>query len=255
MLMPFADPTLVETVAPRVKVFDFYHGDPDRALVDIVHAAGALAEWHVGSVDAAKAAVDVGCDLVAVRGVEGGGRMHGDQPLWSLLNGVLDAVDVPVLAAGGLATARDLAAVLAAGADGARMGTRFVATEESGAHPLYKEAIVAAGATDTELVTDFSVLWPNGPEPHRVLRSSLDAARALDEDVVGEMMLFGERRPVPKFAVAPPNVETTGTIEAFAMYAGTSAGAVDRIEPAADVVRRLAADAERLLTRSYAGSA
>jgi nitronate monooxygenase len=254
MLMPFADAAVVEAVAPRVKVFDFYHGEPDRALVDIVHAADTLAGWQVGSVDQAKAAVDVGCDLLAVRGVEGGGRMHGDQPLWSLLNRVLDVVDVPVLAAGGLATARDLAAVLAAGAAGARMGTRFVATEESGAHPVYKEAIVAAGAEDTELVTDFSVMWPDGPEPHRVLRSALDAARALDDDVVGEMMLFGERQPVPKFAVAPPVVGTTGTIEAFAMYAGTSVGAIDRIEPAADVIRRLADGADRLLKRSYAGS-
>jgi nitronate monooxygenase len=254
MLMPFADAALVESVAPRVKVFDFYHGDPDRALVEIVHGAGTLAQWQVGSVDAAKAAVDAGCDLVAVRGVEGGGRMHGDQPLWSLLNGVLDAVEVPVLAAGGLATARDLAAALAAGADGVRMGTRFVATDESGAHPLYKEAIVAAGADETELVTDFSVFWPNGPEPHRVLRSALEAAHALDGDVVGEMMLFGERQPVPKFAVAPPTVDTTGTIEAFALYAGTSAGAIDRIEPAAEVVRRLGTAAERLLARSYAGS-
>jgi putative N-acetylmannosamine-6-phosphate epimerase len=132
MLMPFADKAVIEITAPRVRVFDFYHGAPDPSLVAIVHRAGALASWQVGSVEEAKAAVDAGCDLLAVRGVEGGGRMHGNQPLWPLLNAVLDAVTVPVLAAGGLATARDLAAVLAAGADGARMGTRFVATEESG---------------------------------------------------------------------------------------------------------------------------
>jgi NAD(P)H-dependent flavin oxidoreductase YrpB (nitropropane dioxygenase family) len=247
MLMPFVDKAVVEAAAPRVRVFDFYHGDPDPSLVEIVHDAGTLAGWQVGSRDEAKAAVDAGCDLVAVRGIKGGGRMHGNQPLMALLNAVLDAVDVPVLAAGGLATERDLAATLAAGADGARMGTRFVATEESGAHPLYKQAIVEAGADDTALVTDFSVFWPNGPQPHRVLRRALEAARALDSDEVGETMLFGARQPIPKFAVAPPTAETTGTIEAFAMYAGTSAGSIDTVEPAAAVVERLAAGAERLL--------
>src|SRR5918993_1823970 len=228
MLMPFADKAVIEVTAPRVRVFDFYHGAPDPSLVAIVHRAGALASWQVGSIEEAKAAVDAGCDLLAVRGVEGGGRMYGNQPLWPLLNAVLEAVTVPVLAAGGLATARDLAAVLAAGADGARMGTRFVATEESGAHPLYKQAIVDAGATDTELVTDFSVLWPGGPEPHRVLRSAVEAARDLNSDSVGEAVLFGERRQIPRFALAPPTADATGIIEAFAMYAGVSVGSIDR---------------------------
>jgi NAD(P)H-dependent flavin oxidoreductase YrpB (nitropropane dioxygenase family) len=251
MLMPFADRAVVEAAAPRVRVFDFYHGAPDRSLIAAVHGAGSLASWQVGSVEEAKAAVDAGCDLIAVRGIEGGGRMHGNQPLWPLLNSVLDAVGVPVLAAGGLATARDLAAVLAAGADGARMGTRFVATDESGAHPLYKQAIVAATGADTELVTDFSVFWPSGPEPHRVLRKAVDAARSLESEVAGEGMLFGERRPIPKFAVAPPAADTTGAIEAFAMYAGVSVGAIDRIEPAADVVHRLVSGAERLLRQRW----
>ena len=131
--------------------------------------------------------------------------MHGDQPLLPLLNQVLDRVDVPVVAAGGLATGRDLAAMLAAGAAGVRMGTRFVATEESGAHPHYKQAIVDATAEETALVTDFSVLWPNGPEPHRVLTRALEAARR-SPDVVGEAPAGGGRFPVPRFAVLPPTV-------------------------------------------------
>jgi NAD(P)H-dependent flavin oxidoreductase YrpB (nitropropane dioxygenase family) len=248
MLMPFLDVAVVEATAQRVKLFDFYHGDPDVKLIDIVHQAGAIAGWQVGSVDEAKAAVDAGCDTIAVRGVEGGGRMHGDQPLWPLLNAVLDALpNVPVLAAGGLATERDLAAVIAAGADGVRMGTRFVATDESGAHPIYKQAIVDARATDTVLCTDFSVLWPNGPEPHRVLRRSVDAAKAIDGDVAGEAMFLGEARPMPKFAIPPPVASSSGNIEAFAMYAGMSVENIDAIEPAAHVIERIVTGAERLL--------
>lgn len=249
MLMPFLDRDVVEAAAPRLSLFDFYHGDPDASLVEIVHGAGTLASWHVGSVEEARAAVEAGCDLLAIRGVEGGGRMHGNQPMWTLLNAVLDAVDVPVLAAGGLATGRDVAAVLAAGAAGARMGTRFVATQESGAHPLYKQAIVEAGPDDTALVTDFSVMWPEGPRPHRVLRRSVEAAKRLEGDSPGEVMAFGERRPLPKFAVVPPTADATGEIEAFAMYAGTSVGSIHAVEPAGDVVARLAEQAEALLVR------
>ena len=251
MLMPFLDRALVEAVAPRVGVFDFYHGEPDGDLVAVVHDAGALAAWQVGSRDEALAAIDAGCDLLAVRGVEGGGRMHGNQPLMRLLGQVLDrAGGLPVLAAGGLATGRDLAAVLAAGAAGARMGTRFVATAESGAHPVYKQAIVDSGSDETELVTDFSVLWPNGPEPHRVLRRALEAARAVEGDTVGEMAVAGETVPIPKFAVMPPTAASTGNIEAWAMYAGTSAGAVDAVEPTADVIAHIAKEATTLLGRA-----
>lgn len=250
MLMPFLDTAVVEATAPRVKLFDFYHGHPDAKLVDLVHQAGAVAGWQVGSVDEAKAAVDAGCDTIAVRGIEGGGRMHGDQPLWPLLNAVLDALpEVPVVAAGGLATARDLAAVLAAGADGVRMGTRFVATDESGAHPIYKQALVDAHASDTVLCTDFSVLWPDGPEPNRVLRRSVDAASALEGDTAGEAMFFGDMRPMPKFAIPPPVATSTGDIEAFAMYAGMSVENIDAIEPAARVIERIVSGAEELLAR------
>jgi NAD(P)H-dependent flavin oxidoreductase YrpB (nitropropane dioxygenase family) len=143
--------------------------------------------------------------------------------------------------------------MLAAGAAGVRMGTRFVATVESGAHPDYKDAIVAATGADTALVTDFSVLWPEGPRPHRVLRRALEAAHALDTDTVGEALLFGERLPVPKFAVVPPTADTTGTIEAFAMYAGMSVGSIDRIEPVADLVARLARDAADHLSQVAGG--
>ncbi len=131
------------------------------------------------------------------------------------------------------------------------MGTRFVATKESGAHPLYKQAIVDATGADTALVTDYSVFWPNGAEPHRVLRTAVDMARSLDVDVVGEGMLFGERRPIPRFAAAPPTADMTGTIAAFALYAGVSTGSIDRIEPAGDVVHRIVAGAEQLLRRRW----
>ncbi len=174
-----SDPATVTIAAERGRLVDFYHASPDPELVGRAKVHGVAVAWQVGSVEDARRAIDAGVDLLVVRGIEGGGRLHGGRPLWPLLFDVLDAVGavVPVLAAGGIATGRGLAAALAAGASGVRMGTAFVATEESGAHPRYKAALVAASGGDTVVTEEFSVMWPEGPRPSRVLRSALEAAR------------------------------------------------------------------------------
>ena len=92
-LIPFVERDAVEVAARRAKLVDFYHGDVDASLVDVVHQGGALAGWQIVTVDDARAAVDAGCDVIVVRGLEGGGRMHGDRSLWPLLAETLDAVD------------------------------------------------------------------------------------------------------------------------------------------------------------------
>ena len=96
-LLPFgADPAGVEVAATRARLVDFFYGDPDPALVARVHACGALSSWQAGSAAEARAAADAGCDLVAVQGMEGGGRIRGRVALLPLLAEVLDAVEVPV---------------------------------------------------------------------------------------------------------------------------------------------------------------
>jgi len=244
-LMPFLDRDAVPIAAARARVVEFFYGEPEAALVDAVHAGGALACWQVGSLAEAVAAARAGCDLIVAQGTEAGGHVRGRVGLLSLLNAVLDAVDVPVIAAGGIGTARDVAAALAAGAAGVRVGTRFVAAPECDAHPEYVAALVAAGAEDTVLTERFSVMWPDAP--HRVLRSAVAAAETCPNDVVGEMELGGSRQPLPRFAVACPTRTTTGTIAAMALYAGESVGAVRGVVPAADIVHELMDGAERLL--------
>jgi nitronate monooxygenase len=249
-LLPFgADPACVEVAAERARLVDFYYGDPDPALVARVHEGGALASWQAGSAAEAVAAAGAGCDLVAVQGVEGGGRIRGRVALLPLLAEVLDAVEVPVVAAGGVATARGVAACLAAGAAAVRVGTRLLATEESGAHPSYVAALLEAGAEDAVLTDAFSVMWPPGPEPHRTLRSALEAAQAFDGEVVGETRMGASTLPVPRFGVPCPNQATTGEIAAMVHYAGQGVGATAEVLPAAQVVTELADGAERLLRR------
>src|SRR6266849_6782892 len=122
----------VAAAAARVRIVDFFWADPNPALVEVAHRGGALACWQVGSVDEARAAADAGCDVVAVQGVEAGGHIRGHSPLLHLLESVLGQLDLPVLAAGGIGDGRAFAAVLGMGAAGARVGTRVVATRESG---------------------------------------------------------------------------------------------------------------------------
>jgi nitronate monooxygenase len=245
ILMPFLDHDVVEVAASRVRVVEFFYADPDADLVRRVHGGGALAAWQVGSLTEARAAVAAGCDFVIAQGTEAGGHVRGQVSLLPLLDSVLDAVDVPVVAAGGIATARGVAAALAAGAAGVRLGTRFVATTEANAHPSYVAALLRASASDTVLTTAFSGMWPDAP--HRVLRSCVDAAEAVSGDIVGEMSFGATRMPIPKLAVPSPGRDTTGEIAAMALYAGQSVGAVTEVMPAGDVVRELAEGAERLL--------
>ena len=148
-------------------------------------------------------------------------------------------MSIPVIAAGGIATARGVAAALAAGADGVRVGTRFIAAEESDAHPAWVQAVLDASAEDAVVSTAFNTGMPQ-PGPHRVLRSSVEAAEALTEEQAGIVRLAGAEVPVPRFAPQPPTRESTGHVEAMPFYAGQSAGAVTSVQPAAEIVAELA---------------
>lgn len=246
-LMPFLDRDCVAEAARRSRLVEFFYGEPDPELVSQVHEHGALASWQVGSVEEACAAERAGCDLIVAQGTEAGGHVRGRASLLPLLGRVLEAVGVPVLAAGGLATGRDLAAVLACGAAGARLGTRFVAAAESGAHPAYVRALLAASPQDTCLTERFGVMWPDAP--HRVLRSSIAAAEALAEDVIGETRLGDQTLSVARFSVICPSADTRGHVEAMALYAGESVAGIDAVAPAAQIVAELVEEAERALGR------
>jgi nitronate monooxygenase len=246
-LMPFLDREAVEATAGRARVVEFFYGDPDEELVRSVRSGGALAAWQTGSGEEARAAESAGCDFVIAQGVEAGGHVRGTTGLLPLLDEVLDAVEVPVVAAGGVGTERGMAAALAAGADAVRVGTRFLAAEEADVHPSYAEALVEAGPEDTVLTEAFSNMWPNAP--HRVLRSSVVAAEALEDEFAGEIEHAGHRQPVPRLSPPAPGRSATGRIDAMALYAGQSVGAVQRLQPAETIVRDLAQGAERLLRR------
>jgi NAD(P)H-dependent flavin oxidoreductase YrpB (nitropropane dioxygenase family) len=220
-LMPFVpDIDHLRRAATTSRVVEFFYGDPRPDLVTAVHEGGALAVWQVGSVAEAVAAVEAGCDFIVAQGTEAGGHVRGTLSLDELLPQVLAAVRTPVVAAGGIATPGRVADLLRSGAAGVRVGTRFLASAESGAHPEYVDRLLAATAGDTVITDWFGEGWEHAP--HRVLRAAEAAAR-----------VSGWRRP------APPARDVDRSPGDMAMYAGTGVGEVRSIERAADIVADL----------------
>lgn len=224
-LMPFAPSRDdVAQAAERFRVVEFFYDDPRRDLVDAAHAGGALAGWQAGSAAEARVAEECGCDYVVAQGTEAGGHVRAKQPLNEVLRETLAAVRVPVLAAGGIATPERAAKLIGAGADGVRVGTAFLATPESGAHPVYVTRLLEAQtADDTVLTEHFGEGWEHAP--HRVLRIALEAAER-----------SGWRSPPPPYA------SVDRAPDDMAMYAGAGVGHITEVRPAAEVAARLVAD-------------
>lgn len=143
---------------------EWKHGAPAPAWIAQARAVGAQTITQVATVNEAKAAADAGVDAVVARGLEGGG--HGDhaEPLARLLDAVLNAVDIPVLAAGGVSTRRDVQNVLSSGAAAAWVGTAFAACAESLTPVAAREAMIAARGSGTLVTRVYDVAldrpWP-----------------------------------------------------------------------------------------------
>lgn len=230
-LVPFLDREALEDAATRSPLVECFWGAPDPGIVASAHECGARAGWQVGSADEARAACDAGCDLIVAQGIEAGGHVRGTVGLLALLDEVRATITVPIVAAGGIGTGRAMAAALAAGADAVRVGTRFVASSESTAHPTYIDALIRSGADDTVLTTAFGEGWPDAP--HRVLRSAVAAGEALGA--------------AQSWSPEWPSISSVGAIEAHALYAGQSVGSVRSRQSAAEIVAELVAEAEQAL--------
>jgi nitronate monooxygenase len=239
----------------RIAALSFFWGDPSE-FVAPAHDAGIAVLHQVGSVEAAVRAQKVGVDVIIAQGIEAGGHVAGEVSTMVLLPRIVDAVaPVLVLAAGGIADARGLAAALCLGADGVVMGTRFLATPEANAHPVYKAGLVAASEEDTVRTILFGHGWPDAP--HRTLRTRfvkewVDRERETqdsrsDQPIIGRAVIGGAEIPIHRFASMPPNVQATGDIESMSLFAGQSVGLVDEIRPAAEILRETVNGAERLI--------
>lgn len=235
--------TIIELEVPAVSLF----WDIDTSVVARLRNAGIIVLYQVGSVDEGIVAERAGAHLIVAQGVEAGGHVRGTRQLRDLLPELVAAVDVPVLAAGGLAMGGDLLTAQALGADGIVLGTALMATNESFAHEEHKSRLLAAAATDTVLTDTFHINWPPGA-PVRVLKSEVTAGNRGPSHAEHRTAIGDEGgRPIYLFSTDSPLRSMTGDLGAMALYAGTGVGAIREIVPAGTRIRDLAADAERLL--------
>jgi len=238
----------------RVPIISFFLGDPG-SLVDRAHAGGAMVLHTSGSAAEARRMKDLGVDVIVAQGWEAGGHVRGTVATLPLVPAVVDAVKpTPVVAAGGIADGRGLAAVLALGASGAWIGTRFLASEEARIHPRYQSLLLQATENDTFYGQLFDIGWPNAP--HRTLRNKTvekwEAAgrpRSGERPGEGEFIATWPRGQIVRYTSLTPSADIDGDIEALSMWAGQSVGLLSKVQPAAEIVREIADEARSTLQR------
>lgn len=227
----------------RVPVWSIGLGTPAPEMVARCHERQIHVMAMVTNVTDARAVVDAGVDLVVAQGLEAGGH----RSVWAdgaeeaatmvIVPRVVDAIQVPVVAAGGIVDGRGLVAALALGAAGAMLGTRFIATRESIAPPFFKQAVVDAGPGDTVISPAFTGL------PMRALRNAFTSE-------------YGQRPVLPPMlqSGAAEDIFTAASVRGDPRYAsmaaGESVGLIADIPSAADVVRAIADQAQQII-RSF----
>ena len=231
------DPQILDTALNARPALLSVSFGADYDWVARAHDAGCVTATQVADVDSALRAVDAGVEVLVARGAEAGGHGTPAVATLPLLSAILDRVPVPVLAAGGIASGRALAAVLAAGAAGAWIGTAFAACAESLLPAKAGEALAAATAADTLNTRVFDAAlgypWP-ARFPERVLRNDFTDAwdgRTPDDDARAQLRAA---IAADDYRIAPVN-------------AGQGVDDVTAGEPAADVIARLCADARARL--------
>ncbi|MDE2125104.1 MAG: nitronate monooxygenase [Armatimonadetes bacterium] len=251
---PVGLPAVLEAGVPIVS---FSWGDP-APYAPLLRSAGVPFGVQVGSRQEAAVALGSRPDFLICQGVEAGGHVQSSASLGSLMNAVAAlGSDTPLIAAGGIADAEGIAGALLAGACAVILGTRFVATIESGAHEVYKHRLTTADGSDTRLTFCFRDGWPDAR--HRVLRNqTLEMWEAAGsppprerpgEGDVTAMRPDGSR--VLRYDDAAPRADMTGDVEAMAMYSGTGCGRIREVVSAGPLTRVLGEEAlerARLLT-------
>lgn len=231
-----------------IDIYSFSFGDASP-YIDQIHAHGGTVLQSVGSAKEARNAADAGVDILVAQGWEAGGHVQSEVATLPLVPRIVDVVpDTPVIAAGGIADGRGIAAVLTLGAAGAWIGTRFLATEEARVHRLYQQRVLEADETETVYSTLFDEGWPE--VPHRVIEnttvSDWNAAGKPESQRPGEGEVVAETDdgvPIRRYEDSLATAGMTGNVEELPLYAGQSAGLTHEVQPADELVATLTDEA------------
>lgn len=238
-----------------VPIISFFWKSPGH-LVEKAKKAGATVLYTVGDAEAAKQAVDIGVDIIVAQGWEAGGHVRGTVATMPLVPAVIDRIgDVPIIAAGGIADGRGLAAALDLGAGAGWIGTRFLASTEATIHQDYRNKLLSSSENDTVYLKDlFDVGWPNAP--HRALRNStIDAWEEAGCPASGTRPGEGEiivqsasRGEIPRYRTFTPGPDAVGDIEACSMWAGQTVAMVRKTQPAGEIVAEIMSEANAVIS-------
>ncbi len=248
-VVPLLDEEAFEaTLEAKPAVISLALGDP-AGLLERAHAAGAKVIHQVHTVEQAKRVADLGVDVIIAQGSEAGGQgMALGVGAMALVPQVADAVDpIPVLAAGGVADGRGLAAALVLGAQGANVGTRFLASHEASADEGWKQSILEAESEDAVRFEAWKDIFPPAgggayETVPRVMRTSFveewqrhpEEARREADRLRGELMsVVRERKP-----------------HELVPFTGQTAGMIHDVLPAGEIVREMVSEAEQALRRT-----
>ncbi len=254
----FVEPAIIDmAVALKPASVSFHWGSPKPQWVSALKAAGVDIWEQVGSVQAGRQAIDNGADVVIAQGSEAGGHNYASQSTLTLLPAMRDALgSALILASGGIVDGRGLAAALALGADGAWVGTRFVATHESQAHDEWKRRLVAAQGPDTVRSHVFGRHHADF-NPMRVLRNRVveqwdDRVADIPRDnsaepEIGNMQVWGQPTVLRRFQNLAPMADATGDFEELPLLCGEGVSGIHDIAPAAEVLHRMVSEAAHTL--------
>ena len=252
MSFPWAD-QLQACIDAKVHGVSLFWGLSQDA-VEQAASAGLKVLVTVGTAEEAVEARKAGADVIVAQGWEAGGHVWGQVATLALVPSVVDAVDVPVVAAGGIADGRGMAAALMLGAQGVWIGTRFLASKEADIHPDYRQQILAASASQAEWYADlYDVAWENAP--HRALRNDTSenwhrsgeapmGHRPGESDVLGHA---ADGRPILRYQSCTPVSTMTGDITAMPMWAGQGVSLVHKVQTADEIIDEIYSDAKRVL--------
>jgi enoyl-[acyl-carrier protein] reductase II len=246
-------------ISEKVPVLIFFLDDVPPQYISRLKANNIKIWIQIGSLNEAEKAVKVGADVIIVQGIEAGGHNRSSASLFSLLPNIIDAVaPIPVIASGGIADGRGLAAALALGAEAVSVGTRFLATTEANAHSEYKKRVVEAQVHDTVRHNIFGFDFPDATV--RGIRNKIVAEWEGKDNPApyhgkdpNSFPIIGQSQmgPIHKFSGVLPTPETTGDFEQMSLLAGESVGLIKNIKPAKDIVFEMVREAEKIISEKF----
>lgn len=214
--------------------------DIDKPLIQHLKQEGVQVIHQVGSVRDAEAALAAGVDILIAQGSEAGGHVRGQTSTLSLLPSLVSLSDTPVVASGGIACGKGVAAALALGAQGVSLGSAFLATTEANAHLFHKQQLVSAGSDDTVYTRVFTGNWPEAA-PVRVLANDITLGRYRGDakKVIGTQ----DGHDVYAYSTDSPLADAVGEVGLMALYAGQSVGQIRNIVSAGERMAAIIATA------------